>query len=61
MQDTFTTAKSKLGRTKPSTGPHADRGLDIAALDYTQAEVTVSAILLEHMAFRRRDSNSSKQ
>jgi len=28
----FTTAKPKLGRTKPSTGPHAARGLDIAGL-----------------------------
>jgi len=33
MWDTFTIAKTKLGRTKPSTGPHATRGLDIAALD----------------------------
>jgi len=24
--------KPKLGRTKPSTGPHAGRGLDIAGL-----------------------------
>ena len=32
MHDTFTTAKTKAGRTKPSTGPHAARGLDIAAL-----------------------------
>jgi len=24
--------KTKLGRTKPSTGPHAGRGLDTAAL-----------------------------
>jgi len=33
MQDAFTTTKTKVGRTKPSTGPHAARGLDIAALD----------------------------
>jgi len=26
MQDTFTTAKTKLDRTTPSTGPHAARG-----------------------------------
>ena len=26
MQDTSTTAETKLGRTKPSTGPHAGRG-----------------------------------
>jgi len=32
MQDTFTTTKTKLGRTKPSTGPHAAGGLDIAGL-----------------------------
>jgi len=33
MQDIFTTAKTKPGRTNPSTGPHAARGLDIASLD----------------------------
>jgi len=32
MWDTFITAKPKLGHTKPSTGPHATHGLDIAAL-----------------------------
>jgi len=26
MQTAFTTAKPNLGRTKPSTGPHAARG-----------------------------------
>jgi len=30
MQDAFTTAKTKVGRTKPSTGAHAARGLDVA-------------------------------
>jgi len=38
MQDTFSTAKTKLGRTKPSAGPHAGRGLDIADLDLTHTD-----------------------
>jgi len=29
--------KPKLGRTKPSTGPHAGRGLDIVGLDFKHA------------------------
>jgi len=29
MYATYTTAKTLLGRTKPSTGPHAARGLVI--------------------------------
>jgi len=40
MQDTFTTAKTILDRTKLSTGPHADRGLrvghTVAVIDESQ-------------------------
>jgi len=42
MQDTITTAKTKLGHTKPSTGPHgaAGRGLDVAELTTTTVGTT---------------------
>jgi len=37
MHDTFTSAKTKLGRTKPSTRPNTARGLDVAVVDVRTA------------------------
>ena len=55
MQDTFTTAKTKVGRTKPSTGPHAARGLDIAVLDIM--ENTLLLIVYVPVSKKRIASN----
>jgi len=43
MQDIFTTAKTKLGRTKPSAGPHAGLGLDIADLGLTHTDGEIAS------------------
>jgi len=46
MWTTFTTTKTyKLGSTKPSTGPHAAHGLDIADLDLSVVDLTAPTVI----------------
>jgi len=54
--------KPKLGRTKPSTGQHAARGLDIAALNECVAECVNNLLSnLYRTEFLRRYSKSQYQ
>jgi len=38
----YTIMKNLLGPTKPTTGPHAARGSDTAALDVAKVSATIS-------------------